>query len=89
MANGVADNNQQIGEHAASIRSLHNRLDDIKETLERQHRDYREEMDRVEARMEDRIRPLERFKTGLTAISLFCASIGGVAVTWLKAKGVI
>jgi hypothetical protein len=32
---------------------------------------------------------LERFKTGVIAISSFVVTIAGVLATWLKAKGIL
>lgn len=61
----------QLGNHEATIQSIQTRVDDLKHMLERFHDEHREEQTkmqsdlvRIETTLDERLRPLERFKSG-------------------------
>ena len=77
------------GQQAADIRSLHYRMDELKSMLQEHQKSHHEEMERLDNKIEERLRPLERFKNGVvylgsavgviftTVAGLFTFKIGG------------
>ena len=94
MAEGDNGTQHKLGEHEATIQSLHYRLDDLKHMLERfqdEHRDEqqrtRDELIRVETTLNERLRPLERFKTGCYWVGSTITAAGSALAAWLKGGG--
>ncbi len=66
------------GQQEADIRSLHYRMDELKSMLEEHQQNHREEMNRLDAKLEERLRPLERFKSGLVYVGSLAGSLAAV-----------
>ncbi len=66
------------GQQEADIRSLHYRLDEVKSMLQQHQEDHRREMERLDSKIEERLRPLERFKSGLVYVGSLAGSLAAV-----------
>jgi len=72
------------GVHEAQVQSLHYRLDELKSMLARYHTEHREEILRLDQEIEDRVRPLEKFKAGCMYLAGVVASAAGIITAWVK-----
>lgn len=66
------------GQQEADIRSLHYRMDELKSMLEQHQQNHQEEMKRLDSKIEERVRPLERFKSGLVYVGSLAGSLAAV-----------
>ena len=81
---------QKLGEHEATLQSLHKQLSDLKHMLERFQDEHREEQRHLQKEItliEHRMRSLERFKTGCYWIGSAVTATGGILAAWLKNGG--
>ena len=91
MAPNETETQHKLGHHEATIQSIQYRLDDLKDMLIRfqaEHREeqsqIREELTRVETKMDERLRPLERFKTGCYWLGSAVTATGGTLAAYFK-----
>lgn len=63
------------GKQDADIQSLHYRLNEIKDLLQQQSQQHSEEIARLDAKFEERVRPLEKFRAGVVYIGTGVATV--------------
>lgn len=74
------------GQQEADLRSLHYRMDEIKGLLEKYQERHDEEMKRLDRKIEERVRPLERFKAGVVYLGSLVGSMAAVIASLFTFK---